>query len=369
MLARVRLARWGGPVDAGRVAGSRLAWSTREGLLLALEDDDGNLGFGEATPLPGFSRDTIEDAERALAGFDWENAVQLLRGDPTLNAVLSGRLEPSARFAVETAWIDLAGRRRGVCASELLGAAKDAAIPVSALAGRLDEDPIEEASRSIERGAAAIKLKSSGRDLMRDREALARIREAVGPSARLRIDFGGSLAARDVPAWLVAFHELGVEAVEEPCTGADLVALGPMAVPWLADESLVEPPFRDALLASPACAGVVLKPTVLGGLRACLDLARRAVKHDKMVIVTHAFEGPVALAACAALALGCGAALAGVDDHAALGAFPALPSELRAGGVPLATRAGRGAGLALESASAVYDRAFSASSGRTLWER
>lgn len=364
MLARARLVRWGGAVDPVRVIGSRLSWSLREGLLLALDDDDGTVGFGEATPLPGFSPDTLAEAEAALASFDWGSGWgfadrQSLRGLPS-----------SARFAVETAELDLRGRREGMPLATLLGApARRAPVPLGALAGRLEDDPESHAREALARGAALVKVKSSGRDLEGERAALRRLRTAVGPTGRLRVDLGGALDVGDVPLWLEMFAEAGVEAVEEPCSGRALATLGRTAIPWLADETLADETLHDALIDNPACAGLVLKPTILGGLGACLDLAARARNADKSVTITHAFEGPVARAAAAALALACEASVAGLDEHAALAAFPALPCGMLSGRAPLAVEPSSSAGLGLEGDPPVYDRAFSSSSGRTVWER
>jgi L-alanine-DL-glutamate epimerase-like enolase superfamily enzyme len=364
VLARARLVRWGGAVDAARARGSRLSWSTREGLLLVLEDDDGTVGFGEATPLPGFSPDTVEAAGAALEGFAWRAATD------GFDEAAMRALPPSARFAVETALVDLRGRREGVPAASLLGAPEPCApVPVGALAGGLDADPTPVAEGALARGAALVKVKSSGCDLERDLAALSRLRAALGPGARVRVDLGGVLDPRDVPRWLEAFAGCGVEAVEEPCSGRALAQLGKMPIPWLADETLGDPSLRHALLESPACAGVVLKPTVLGGLGACLDMAGRARKNDKSVTITHAFEGPVARAAAAALALACKADVAGLDEHAGLAAFPALPCAMLSGTAPLEAAPSPAAGLGLEGQLWVYHRVVSASSGRTLWER
>ncbi|NUO47285.1 MAG: O-succinylbenzoate synthase [Polyangiaceae bacterium] len=364
MLARARLVRWGGAVDPARVVGSRLSWSVREGLLLALEDDDGTVGLGEATPLPGFSPDTLAEAEAALESFDWGS------GWDSADRQSLRALAPSARFAVETAALDLRGLREGTPLAALLGATRSRApVPIGALAGRLGDDPESAARDALARGAALLKVKSSGRDLEQDCAALRRLRAALGPAARLRVDLGGALDVADVPRFLEAFAEAGVEAVEEPCSGRALATLGRMPIPWLADETLVDEALHAALIENPACAGLVLKPTVLGGLGPCLDLAVGAQKADKSVTITHAFEGPVARAAAAALALACGANVAGLDGHGALAAFPALPCGMLSGRAPLAVEPSSSAGLGLEGQLAVYHRAFSSSSGRTLWER
>ena len=40
----------------------------REGLLLELTDEDGVVGRGETSPLPGFSRESLDDAAEQLRG-------------------------------------------------------------------------------------------------------------------------------------------------------------------------------------------------------------------------------------------------------------------------------------------------------------
>ena len=69
---------------------------------------------------------------------------------------------------------------------------------------------------------------------------------------------------------------------------------------------------------------LVLKPTLLGGMCACLALARDAAARGLSVVVTHVFDGPVALAAAAELAAALpGRVLAcGLDRHGGLAAWP-----------------------------------------------
>ena len=47
------------------------AWRERRGLLLEICDREGRIGQGEASPLPGFSSDTLAEARADLLGVDW----------------------------------------------------------------------------------------------------------------------------------------------------------------------------------------------------------------------------------------------------------------------------------------------------------
>ncbi len=98
-------------------------------------------------------------------------------------------------------------------------------------------------------------------------------------------------------------------------------------VPIAVDESLHGPhpeALLEALLRAKRCSVVVLKPAALGGALRCIALARLARHHGAAVVVSHLFDGPVALAAAAELALALGGSrAAGLALHGGLSAFPA----------------------------------------------
>ena len=68
----------------------------------------------------------------------------------------------------------------------------------------------------------------------------------------------------------------------------------------------------------------MLKPALLGGFLTCRAIAQRAAPLRLGIIVTHLFDGPVALAACRAFARSlCVTPLAsGLGPHAGLAAWP-----------------------------------------------
>ncbi len=281
------------PIESRGAARGR---TERSAVLVAVERD-GIVGLGEAAPLPGVSRETIDDVER-----------ELVAGAPR---------SPSARFAFETAQLDLEACARGVSIADLLGGAATS-VPLAAVV-----DSVAEARAAWELGIRTLKLK-----LRADELALAHDVAAALPNARLRIDANRSWPRDRVRALLASLP--AVEYVEEPCQ--DTVALlGERSrVPLAVDESLADAP---AALAAPV---VVLKPTLLGGLRRCLAIAREA----RCAIVTHALEGPIGTAACAELALALGG-----DRAAGLAPHPALTApvpQLRASRVARAPHPGLG---------------------------
>ena len=89
-----------------------------------------------------------------------------------------------------------------------------------------------------------------------------------------------------------------------------------------------------------------LKPAILGSLLVARDLALQARARGKDAVVTHLFDGPVALAAAAELALSlpAPALAAGLDPHDRLGDWPAIvvPQLARRGVVRAASAPGLG---------------------------
>src|SRR5690242_9438902 len=101
-------------------------WKERRALLFALEDEGGHMGLGEAAPLPGYSRDTLEEAHaslRALLGRELPVPADAPEGAACRAALADASTtltSPAARSALEAALLDLWARRRGIPAWQLL---------------------------------------------------------------------------------------------------------------------------------------------------------------------------------------------------------------------------------------------------------
>lgn len=308
---------------------------TRTGLLLHLQDADGRTGRGEASPLAGTSPESLGDARDALETFAARLPLHVVP-DPGGVEVLVGRLParvPSARFAIETALLDLVARREDVSMATLLrgGPAPHVVRHGALVQANGHADALAEASRAVARGMRMLKRKVRGRAFADELTLLTQLR-ARFPEVELRVDANGAWTPDEARRRLEALARVGVALVEEPTAGRGLCALGRVAVPWAADESLRDASLAPALLAQPSCAALVLKPMLLGGLWRCLALADLADQHDRDLIVTHMFDGPVALAACEALAaalprhpLACGLDAAHLEARG-----PALVAEAHA---------------------------------------
>ena len=313
-----------------------------------------NRGIGEAAPLPGFSSDTLQGAEAALGSLDLDKLERAFGIEDTGEALKSiadllPRGQPAARMALETAALDLRGHQRRVSAAALLGAApgeeRALAWLVDAAASTRTLEAVQYARREGF-GHFKIKLGAVGR-FETENAAIGELRRALCAGPRLRLDANHSWSEAQTIAACTLLEPLDIEFIEEPCPR--LTRRLPTCIPVALDESLqgLDPGDLEALALTSGAGVVVLKPMVLGGLSHCLELGRRARALNLGVVISHSFDGPVALAAAAALALALPSRLAqGLAPHAGLAAWPPIPLPIV--GAKLHVWSGPGVGPAAE---------------------
>jgi len=314
-------ARPGGSLPAGR-ANVR----ERHGLLLRLGDDDGVEGLGEASPLPGYSPDRLEDCRSALEAWSRE-ALPVSFDRPLLPQVREAVARvpaslPAARFAVETAVLDWMGRRTGRSIATLLcgpDRTPSSRLPLTHLArGTRPSEILDDVHAALAGGFRTIKLKV-GRtgSWVSDLAMIDGLRACLGWDFALRLDVNRAWTRDDAVERLAALAEFDVELVEEP-TSAPIESLPPAGVAVAADESLQEYDERPALREwlNDGCGALILKPMALGGSLRCLDLAETAAAAQIPAAVTHLFDGTVAGMAQAHLAAALPAPIAcGLGPH------------------------------------------------------
>lgn len=309
------------------LVGGAEALCKRTFAVLRLMRSDGMSGLGEASPLPGYSPDSIADVAEEL---------QRLADDPVLVDPLASPLEllldtfaahplkqASARFALEAALLDWLGHTRGEPVHRVLGGdAERRTVPIADLVMTADASSWPaRTDELLADGATHLKLKI-GSDLDSELEALRSIRSAH-PRLPLRLD-----ANRRIPVAALRQHSdsleaLELELIEEPVAPEDWsTALG-LPLPFALDETLRDEGLARQLLESGRIVAVVIKPMVLGGLRASFEIAEYAAAHGAQYLVSHTFDGPIARAATAELALALQTELAaGLGEHPALGLWP-----------------------------------------------
>ena len=172
---------------------------------------------------------------------------------------------------------------------------------------------------------AKVKVAEPGQTLADDLARVEAVRDALGPSGRLRIDVNGGWSRDEAVARIALLDKAagGLEYVEQPCPDVEDLAWvrRRVEVPIAADESIrrAEDPYRVRDLEAADIA--VLKVQPLGGVRACLRIAEDI---GLPVVVSSAVETSVGIAAGVALA----AALPELHYACGLATVPLLSGDV-----------------------------------------
>jgi L-alanine-DL-glutamate epimerase-like enolase superfamily enzyme len=229
---------------------------------VALHGERGALGLGCASPEPHVTGETREACQAALdpATLDWLHGEDV-RALPRLCRRLAAQMPdtPAARAALDMALHDLLAQHLGVPLVEMLGRAHDA-LPTSITIGiKGVEETLDEAREYLGRGFRVLKVKL-GHSLEQDIERLVRLREALSPAPRIRVDPNQGYDAAQVRDFVAHTATLDVEFLEQPMPADDVAAMRalPAAVRdrVAADETLLGPADALSLIAPPRACGI-----------------------------------------------------------------------------------------------------------------
>ncbi|SDY03020.1 o-succinylbenzoate synthase [Salimicrobium album] len=249
------------------------AIGSREVIIVEVEDDKGERGYGEiaAFPSPFYTEETVTTA--------WHIAKDFLL--PSLNGKDATRIfrtvqgHPMAKAGIEQALFDLKAKREGRSLSEYIGGTRKevAAGGVISLSG----DPKKELRTLKQAGFQRAKVKV---ERGREKEQLQALREEDA-SFPLMIDGNG---AYESPDELLPLDEFKLLMIEQPFRSGDFRKhrhlQKKMNTPICLDESIRS--FEDAVQAMEfkACRILNVKLSRVGGWSEALQIHDRAVNED-----------------------------------------------------------------------------------------
>jgi len=256
-------------------------WTAREGVYVRLENALGQVGYGEAAPVPWFGTETadeIEEACRILGGAPGGGLdLEAIAGLPPALARLRGAL---------AAAIESAERDR-------LFSPKTRHLPVAALlpAGGA---AIAHVGPRAEMGFRVFKWKVGVSDVSDELVVLDDLCAALPPNARLRLDANGAWDRRSAERWLKRCAERPIEFVEQPIApgarGAEDMLLGLAAdypTPIALDESVVGDGDIDRWLGLGWPGVFIVKPSLLADLPGALS---RLAAARRLIVFSSALE-------------------------------------------------------------------------------
>ncbi len=238
------------------------SYSIREGVLL---EQDGQ--WSEASPLPGFSSESIDDVIAAVRGEQ--------PAPPSLQFALQA-LETPIVDPVKVPWNGL-----------LLG----------------DREQVLAATEKIvQANCQAAKLKVGRNELQADIALVKEVRERLPAQVRLRLDANQAWTFEQAVTFFQGIDGVDLEYVEEPLQDGQLLEqlFSKTGAKYALDETLLGVMLTDASCFEPwpNAAALICKPTILGGR----DAVQRLASGGKPVVFSAAFESGVGVVRVAQLA-------------------------------------------------------------------
>ena len=268
------------PMEAGIILRYQRL-KTRDGLLVCLQDGDSE-GWGEISPLPEFSQETLADA--TASAIDWVNK-WVNEGN------ISDSSLPSVAFGCSCALAELTGelplqanyRKAPLCS----GDPDDLILSLAAMDGE-----------------KVAKVKVGLYEAVRDGMVANILLEAV-PELKLRLDANRSWTrakADGFAKYINPEYRNRIAFLEEPCKTREeslqFSADTGIAIAW--DESVREADFK--VEAQPGVAAIVIKPTLTGSLSYCRSLIEDAHQLGLQAVISSSIETSFGLTQLARIA-------------------------------------------------------------------
>ena len=215
----------------------------RTGYLLRVITADGIEGWGDAAPLPGFSRETADDTEAVLrqcvtrfTGYRLPRCYDDLEGTGLLH------LPPAqaVSFAVEMAYYSLQAQAAEIPMAQMITPAAASEIWLNGLLMGTPQKLLADAARFADAGYNAVKMKVGKGAVEADAELVRAVRDVLGQNVALRLDANRAWSLDEAVQFGRRVAELGIEYVEEPLRDPHALPdfLRRTGVPYALDETL-----------------------------------------------------------------------------------------------------------------------------------
>lgn len=259
-------------------------------VLVKITTHDGIVGWGEATTIGGLSygEESPESIKinidtyfaPLLTNLNEKEAFNVVRSMNVINRHIMGNR--FAKCAVQTALLDIQGKRLGVPISELLGGRLHDSLPVLWVlaSGDTDKD-IAEARQMIEQKRHNFfKLKIGSRPVQDDVNHVVAIKKALGDDVGIRVDVNRAWSEMQCIQGISQLQDNGIELIEQPCAIENTELLTRLTqrfdVAIMADEAVMTPSSAYKLAKNYSANVFAVKIEQAGGLMEACDVAKIA---------------------------------------------------------------------------------------------
>ena len=266
-----------------------------------------NQGIGECAPLKGLSIDPIPKFTKKLLEVAEKLEHLSMPKDREHIEEMAEKLVPpefpSIRFGVETALLDLLnGGKRILFHNDFAQGLEG--IPINGLMWMGDKQfMLDQIGGLIAKGFRCLKMKIGALDFETECELLHMIREQIpGNELEIRVDANGAFSLPEARVKLEILSVFNLHSIEQPLVPGQIKSMRELCedspVPIALDEELIginQPVDKESLLETLKPAYIVLKPTLLGGVRATREWVEAANKLNVGWWITSALESNVGL--------------------------------------------------------------------------
>lgn len=284
---------------------SRGVYLTRTSWFVTLTSPDGRQGVGECAPLPDLSCDALpDDAYQQLLATMCERCCA--SGAVPYEAL---RPYPSMLFGLETAYAHLHGLPPFDGATAF--SRGEEGIPINGLVWMgTFEEMYARVVEKLDAGFHCVKLKIGAIDWRQELQLVHFVRQHFGRDAvELRLDANGGFATGEALQRLRELAPFAIHSLEQPIATRQWRALRALCdacvVPIALDEELIgvnDAAEKARLLDAVRPQYIILKPSLHGGMRGCMEWVALARQRGIGSWMTSALESNVGLCAISLLA-------------------------------------------------------------------
>ena len=281
-----------------------------ENLVVAVETDEGAVGYGEAPPTAVITGDTIPSIAGAIKYFIAPKLIgrQVDCFDELHDVIESSMVHnTSAKAAIEIALYDLVGKRWNVPLYKLLGGAKQQLETDITISVNPVDEMVRDAVTAAQRGFRILKVKV-GNDVKLDVERLTAIKAAIPAGSVIRVDANQGWTPRQAVRIIKTLEDAGLDAdlVEQPVKAHDIEGMryvtANVDTPILADESVFSAADAIEIIRTHAADLVNIKLMKTGGIWPALKICDIAELYGVECMIGCMLESRLSVAAAAHLA-------------------------------------------------------------------
>lgn len=265
-------------------------------LLVQIKTSTGIIGKGEVAPLPGLSLESIDECIKSLNGLIIfvVNSSGACTIPDLFSKLYSSNMPCSVIFGIEQALFSILFKNKDYSIfsdfnpREIINV--NAVIPF----GKSDEI-ISIIESKVSLGYQTFKIKIGKNDFTDDLNLLELIHARFQNKIKIRLDANCAWDFEQAVEYINRLSKFNIEYIEQPVKRLDeLVELAKSnIIPIAVDESINSISEAINILTNSPIEFLVIKPSIIGGIRETARIIKLANETNKQVIISSSFEGPI----------------------------------------------------------------------------